>query len=298
MMSPFDYAQIYWNLPVPLINAAGEVTSWELFRINKYRLANRISDDPETYDADTTAALSEYANKVKPFADKETKEVKVFTKNDDGSVNEQIFTRVQENKLLGIAKRAIWGKGSPEECQITLQLAYRFGLAPTAQELQKYVADGKIGLDCNGFVGNYMQRVLGKKVDSTTRIDDLLQAGRPVKSFDEMTNVNLYVLGMVDDNGNVIGRVVNGKHGHIMITTFSPYTDTVGVVFNGPNHTNPGKVSKSVQVLESTGGRGLVESTYLLLDEEKKNGVNTGVFKVYRGSKDVEMPVRITRVYT
>lgn len=297
MMSPFDYAQLYWNLPVPIINEAGEITKWELFRVNKYRLADRLPDEEEAYDADTTAYLNEFERNFNPFPDKDVNEITLYTKNADGNINTQIYTRAEKKKLLGIAKRAIWGKGTPEQCQITLQLAYRFGIADSVEKLQKYCADGKVGLDCNGFVGTYMRDVLGKNVDHNTPINVLIANGRPVNSFDEMNNQHLYIFGMVSGSGEVIGRVVNGKHGHIMITTFSPFADTVGVIFNGTNHTNPSKTYKRVKVVESTGGAGFVESDYLLIEEEKKNGVNTGVFKVHRGSKNSFIRVRISRVY-
>jgi len=53
-----------------------------------------------------------------------------------------------------------FGKGSPEEVQIALQLALRFKLA-TPERLQAW-ADANIGLDCNGYVGNYIIReILG-----------------------------------------------------------------------------------------------------------------------------------------
>jgi len=81
---------------------------------------------------------------------------------------------------MGLAKKAIWGKGTPERCQITLQLALRYGLAADVQAVRKYCEDGKIGLDCNGFVGAYMRDVLGKNVDHNTPVDSLLTTGRPI----------------------------------------------------------------------------------------------------------------------
>ena len=53
------------------------------------------------------------------------------------------------------------GKGSPEDCQIVAQMAVLLNRT-TAANLQTY-CDTNIGLDCNGFVGNYLWHVRGKK---------------------------------------------------------------------------------------------------------------------------------------
>ena len=292
MMTPFQYAQNYWVLPVPLVDDAGELKGWDFAKVSKYRLANPINaaGEPEKYDAMTTSSLHEFESKINLFAKpKEDEEIIIYTKDLNGNLKTTSFKRGEKNRLLRLSKRAIWGKGTPEECQITLQLLYRFGVATNIQQLRQYCNDGKIGLDCNGFVGTYMRDCLGKKVDENTTILDLWQNGIPVKSFDEIKNFNVYVLAMVGTNGTVIARIAEGKHGHIMIT--SPTNmDMIGV--------REGKVYQRLNVVESTGGKGLIESDYLLLEEEKAGGKNTGVFKVHRGSKNEIMRVRMSRVYT
>lgn len=50
-----------------------------------------------------------------------------------------------------------WGKGYPEECQLALQLWHRLGLGPPAVK-DMVLENGSIGLDCNGFVGAYLER--------------------------------------------------------------------------------------------------------------------------------------------
>jgi hypothetical protein len=45
------------------------------------------------------------------------------------------------------------GKGSPEQAQLAIQLVYRFHKAVFTPE--QFVEKDFIGLDCNGFVGNY-----------------------------------------------------------------------------------------------------------------------------------------------
>jgi len=62
----------------------------------------------------------------------------------------RVDTRVTDwNKL---ARLVFVGKGSPEACQAVLQLANHWGLAP---DVQTYT-NSALGLECNGFVGNYL----------------------------------------------------------------------------------------------------------------------------------------------
>ena len=44
------------------------------------------------------------------------------------------------------------GKGAPQHCQLVLQLVHHFALATNLQEY----AENNLGLDCNGFVGNFL----------------------------------------------------------------------------------------------------------------------------------------------
>src|SRR5262249_23620245 len=80
-----------------------------------------------------------------------------FVKGDTRAVN-----------WLRLARSAFMGKGSPEACRIVLQLARRWGLAPN---LQAY-ADSYLGLDCNGFVGNYLWHVVQKNPWTELGLDD------------------------------------------------------------------------------------------------------------------------------
>jgi hypothetical protein len=281
MMTPFDFAQLYWNLPVAIVNEKDELLGWEITRVSQYRLARQTSKTPETYDSDTTGALTEFGNAVRPFDKKETKEIKVFIKKADNTVETKTFQSVEKHQLNSIATRAIWGKGSPEDVQITLQLAVRFGLI-SAKGLRAYCDSGKIGIDCNGFVGTYMRDVLGKSVEPNTVITGLMTQGRAINNLNEIDNLSIYIFGFLDSNNQVIAQYSGGQWGHIMIT------NPLGIEMIGVYNK---KVYRSLRVLESTGGSGLVESDYLLL-----NGKN-GVFKVYRGSKKSEMNVRIRRIW-
>ena len=128
------------------------------------------------------------------------------------------------------AVRPFWGKGSPEDCQVVLQLALLLNLT-TADNLQRW-ADENVGLDCNGFVGNYLFHVVLKKgwsvVDGaddpgpSKTIDKLFHfaAGKDesgaVDDLDELDPQKTYMVVRTDQNG----RVIPGPHpvGHIALT--------------------------------------------------------------------------------
>lgn len=293
MMTPYQFAQLYWYLPVPIVSQGNEVMRWEEpIRVNKYRLAQRIKREPETYDADTTKFLAEFGGKFTPFnntpKDDATEEIKVFVKKADDTIETKTFKPADKWKLYSIATQAIWGKGSPEDVQVTLQLAVRFGLI-TAQGIQAYCDSGKVGLDCNGFVGRYMQTVLGKKTTENSPIDHLLLQGRPVTKMEEIDDVSIYVLGLVDASNVVIPQYSGNQIGHVMIT--NPFHSNNELNTKYIDQHKDGKFYRRLNVVESTGGNGLVSSDYMLLES------NNGVFTVFRGVKQEPMRVRIARVW-
>src|SRR6185369_11419787 len=103
MMTPYEFAQLYWALPVAIVNEKNELQGWEIARVSQYRLATRISKEPETYDSVTVGALTEFHNAVRPFANKDTKEIKVFVKKADDTVETRTFLASEKSKLDRIA---------------------------------------------------------------------------------------------------------------------------------------------------------------------------------------------------
>ncbi len=124
-----------------------------------------------------------------------------------------------------LAHYCFLGKGSPEACQIVLQLAGHWGLAP---DLQKY-ADANLGLDCNGFVGNYLWHEkkgnpwwdLGVKTldhGPDAWISGYFDNKPLVASWEEVDPSRSYLMGLVDDSGQVIHGGPGSKSGHVIIT--------------------------------------------------------------------------------
>lgn len=133
------------------------------------------------------------------------------------------------------AVRPFWGKGSPEDCQVVLQLALLLNFA-TAAGLQAW-ADDNIGLDCNGFVGNYLFHerigalwwvVDGKDMPGPDKTIDRLfhwVAGKDEKGavddLDDLDPKRTYIVVRAD----AAGRVVPGPDpvGHVALTEPGKY---------------------------------------------------------------------------
>jgi len=267
-MTASAYKELYLNLMVPVVNEKGERTGWQRVRVDQYLLADRRPDVGRNLDALMGPIRNHFA---KPGV---TLKVLVGL----AELGEKVFYSWQDAWYF--AKKALWGKASPEELQVTLQLALRFKVVPGPESLQSY-CDEKVGLDCNGFVGNYLEhgfrgkgwdsyKVGFSNYDANLGVRDLMQKlGPPLNSLDDVQMLQTYVMGLVDPHTNqVINQGVFPNIAHTVVTT--PFT-FVGM--------HEGKPHLMMRVVESTGGIGLTESPYFLL--EGKNHV----FKVWRGSK-------------
>jgi hypothetical protein len=168
-----------------------------------------------------------------------------------------------------------FGKGYPEECQIVLQLWDRY--CSKQMDINSLIAKAGIGLDCNGFVGGYIDRLKApanwqrKSGTHTGDMIDGLLGKNYFKSWDmiQPPGAQCLLFRECDANGNVADHSADGGTGHIMIT-------------------EPGTLAKksatgpaTVDVVESTGpvGKvGLQRSQCTILSMPKQ-----GVFRIQRG---------------
>jgi hypothetical protein len=137
-MSPLDYMNLYLNLPVTLDNRDGEVA-----RIDMY-LNHGIQPRSGVAWAAGDQLVAEMADE---------------TKTSWRSV--QFTIQGLPIRVINI-RRTFMGKGSPQDVKDALRLAHRYGFIknparprPGALTLQQYCR-AYTGLDCNGFVGNYL----------------------------------------------------------------------------------------------------------------------------------------------
>jgi hypothetical protein len=275
MISPLRYASRYWNLQVPLDNGG----------FARVRIGSYLSGDP-------TAGKDPLWVKVK-HACSGGKTLKATAHN--GFVLQELNCTKPDDIRMHIV-RPFYGKGSPEDCQIVLQLAMRFGLANQGS-LQTY-ADNNLGLDCNGFVGNWLwyglrgnpwYRLPDKASKGPSSLIDYLVRNPFVKTLDELKTGGTFTMALVDKEGRVIPGGGHGT-GHIVVTNPGAMLHVPGIGGECIDKIDDSGLKPALQVVESTGGIGLTESWYSILS------VKNGIFTVYRGCKRSRMPVRICKV--
>ena len=120
-----------------------------------------------------------------------------------------------------------WGKGYPEECQLALQLWHRLGLGPpTVKDM--VLENGSIGLDCNGFVGGYLERSRNPAQWLRTRgtmtgspINELLRLNgaflNSMADFAPPENRSM-LIALCDQNSGIVRDYNDTPVGHVVIT--------------------------------------------------------------------------------
>src|SRR5882757_3567099 len=181
MGTPADYADTYRNLEVGLETGSVKV------KIERYHIGK-----PDNEMGALVQAVKEYFHaqqKLDPH----------FTLN--LIVNGDPVSKNYEDIKLHIAA-PFYGKGSPEDCQVAAQLAVLTNRT-TKENLPRY-CDKYMGLDCNGFVGNYLFHVRNgnpwdviakDKVDlgPSSSMDQFAAAGHPVKDLSAINPANLHL---------------------------------------------------------------------------------------------------------
>lgn len=222
------------------------------------------------------------------------------------------ITTDENDPLWTLIRYCYVGKGSPEGIQIALQLAASDGPGGKAlidpNDMQKY-CDEFFGLDCNGFVGNYLRDGVQGRLwwdapvnNDKTGIspDDLIPdiwnkaIGIERTSAAAINPADLNLLVLVDDKGEIVrGGDVN-KPGHIMISQPGESTSTQ---WTKTNLGVQGQAVPAIRVAESTGarqhdgGNGLSDTWYHYVEDPRLK--HKGVFLVDRGLGNQTMRVRI-----
>jgi len=274
-LSPVGYANRYLNLQVPFDDGTTSV------RISKYHIGS-----PKAEQGALWQALKEH-----------------FLRNQRRDASWRLRLRVNSetaefssaHDMLHRAANPFWGKGSPEDCQIVLQLAVILGRVPGRDSLQAY-ADNNLGLDCNGFVGNYLFRVVdgnGWRSDASDRaigpsstITQIMEKpGRVViKSPDEIMPAKIHILGEVDGQYKTMPGGPSAAPGHIVMTEPGRYRENF--MSMDLDLADQGVLgSPALWCTESAGGSGLVQSWYTFTQLRAGGRTIDGVFRVHRGNR-------------
>jgi hypothetical protein len=281
IMSPADFAKQYWNLQAYLFQPEPEVvptyplaTGWRSLRADDYRLGS--SNWGNLFWQDVAKRMGQ--------------SVTVRVKTVGGLTEDVVLTS-------GAAKSHFHypfvGKGSPEQAQIAIQLTYRFH--KTIFTPEQFVSKDFVGLDCNGFVGNYIQRVVkgqgwqqaNNDADPgpTTGIGGLLDFQGPANQMTDIKDLrpaDTYILGFCTPDGTVLDpdKQHPTRWGHVMITE-------PGTLAKMPNN-----VLVSVVEATASANRKLRVLLYTILSSRRQ--ANGTVFKILRGTEP--MDVRIARL--
>lgn len=286
-MTPKEYLQKFKDLEVFLFASENPASfddgNWVHTSVLSYRLG--VSYDPARNPLPAAGPDGKVGPRqiIHPYQDDLTSAVKGHTKikikvkRIDGILE----TGEYEYKDLAYGLVAPFsGKGYPEEVQLLLQERYRF--QKTKIELPVFTKQQFIGLDCNGFVGGYLERRdapkawLRTKASKTSMpIRDLLGPDLGfLKSWDDLRPPgDTFLLGLCSKDGTVLDHTDDGGVGHIAITEPGTLKKTGA---NGP---------VQVIVSEATGdGVGLISSEYqilsMTLDKMKR-----AIFYIHRDSK-------------
>jgi hypothetical protein len=293
MPTPVEYAERYRNVPVVVDGQRRSV------RVETYRKGK-----PDTEQGSLWHDLKQhFAQKKKTDASYRLR-VRVESTDIDFSSPDDMMRRVVN---------PFWGKGSPEDCQVTLEVAVMLGRT-SIDAVQRY-ADSHIGLDCNGFVGNYIWHIHQQNAWNTwpgdaepgpsMNIESLLswvkRNGREITTISEMSSSKMYMLAEVDDSTLRVIPGGGGRDGHCVITEPQRFMQHSFVVdsFAGLDlraaergaYDNP-----AYWAVESTGRLGLRESWYAFQAVQRRSVDVPGVFQVFRGSKGTSMRVRVAEL--
>jgi hypothetical protein len=283
-MNPVEYANLYWNLKVNVgPNHSVKVP------VTRYQSGKEASPGKDPL-----------YSKLKQFFHEKKKADPNWIWHPD--IPRDLFPWVGQFGFFNIDQmihglvRAYCGKGTPEWLSFAMHCAVKFKLT-TPESLPAYAATN-LGIDCSGFVGNYilhgflplhgfyMQSKSGQTSRGPSSLITALACPPYLKRMDEFQTSSTYVLGMIAKDGHMPAG--NGDTGHVMVTV--PNSNKPSPAFVGSHKTGPD--SYTVSVVESRGKVGLGEpSDYTFLSVDKDSN-----FLVYRGGSKSTMRVKVTKL--
>lgn len=265
-MTPLAYEAYYHNLPILLDKFRITTVNVRRYQNNEAKLKENLHLGNKEALVKKDILIGRMAAEVKKLKEKQKTESKgkdytgkaIASEGDWGLTLAGALVHLSIPEILKrwrVRMMAVHsGKGSPLEIQVCLHLVAIYGLydtkkwgTDTAAGVKDY-CDKYIGLDCNGFVGNFA-RDTGTGKEPNTPIYSYAPKGRRRTKLEDVQRND--VLAWTDD-------------GHIAII------DSISPVVTGPG----GKPTRDAVVVESTAGNpsggsdtahgGLQHSTYCL----------------------------------
>jgi hypothetical protein len=202
-MTPSEYKKYYEECSVTLPDGKTETVA-----VNKYLMGDAfLGEKTARTNKDTLKAFESKLFDHRKF-DIDLRVNLVPIKSNTPSGTQVVKGGTLSFQLVhSMVQSAFTGKGSPEACQVVLQLAHQWGLAKSG--LKNYA--GELGLDCNGFVGNYLWHVIHKKDwtepgkgendnDGPSHgISHYLKGRRQITDWKDLAPGTSYILGRASD---------------------------------------------------------------------------------------------------
>lgn len=235
--------------------------------------------------------------------DKLIGKIKEEAKKSKGSLTVGAVDVATSSKKADIAV-CFMGKGSVADLQLTLRLVQRYGLEKPG-DLQQY-ADANLGLDCNGFVGNYTRR-RGLALGPSTDIPAFGNKATSRKTIAEVQHHDVIIWKHKSEGGFGHIAIIETALGQGMQTLSPGHADPVpadstqsgtlmGTITQGligpfvqvaasAMNSAIEQLSKGIRVIESAGKIGLRDSIYWMESVAKKKGDKHPTFTVLRPDK-------------
>jgi hypothetical protein len=309
-MTPVDLLKQYQDLTVVFTEPSGSTKTIKGIKVTRYvsTVKNPCPQKKKENDAIITRTPSEIATckaaDPKGVANFEPTQLRLGEKDQTLPPEEMASERQTVNRVFN-------GKGSPEDIALTLKWAVEKGRCnPDKASIQTY-CDKWLGLDCNGLTRQYFQqdkdwephRYLKGATQRADLIDVMMgdvvvwcdRAGKP------LTDRGKRHIALVEKGSGIscsslsgqrrLTRPQRGKKGlkKQVDHSFEISSLEIGSLSLGFN------CGPRVHLVESTGGKGPVESFYPVIDEWKTSDGRQTVFRVRRPLKGGSSFVRIAK---
>jgi len=305
VQSSVEYYFRFHNITVPSADGTGDLAT--SITVDRYRLGAGQAFVDERY---RLAKKIEKDLRIRRQSDPNYSiRVRVSTTGGNEEREFSSFGTTGNDALWALIRYPYVGKGSPEAIQAALQLAaVDLPGSPaivTPDNCQSY-SDKWFGLDCNGFVGNYLRHeylsipwwdvnTTEGEIEPNDLISDIWNkfTGTVRNSSAEIDYNDLNLLVMVDQSGKIIPGG-SGPSGHIAISGPGDGATIDGLKGKLPRAGDDGV--PAICVVESTGAieeadgkTGLARSYYAYVDHPHL----PAVFRMHRGLNGGLISVRV-----
>lgn len=304
MLTPPDYLERFLRIPV---HSADDAWDPVTVCVDRYRL-NTSQRAPKVMNE--RARLAKKVAKDLAMRRAQDPAAGITVRVDDGSGPTDrtfaSFATAANDPLWALMRYPYVGKGSPEAIAVALQLAAVDlpGSPPiVAPDAFQTYCDTWLGLDCNGFVGNYLRHVLAgvawDDVNSTkglgpdSDIATIWQKfpGTAVARADDVVPAALNLIVLTNGQGQVIPGGPGGVWGHVLLS--------------GPNESTRLDGLKNALGVETADAICTAESTAAVDPAEHRDGLfrgwsayvdqpgQPGVLRLYRALGGAPLRVRM-----